>query len=189
MMMRGITILLWPYVAVALMDKLGKLCLGCEGIVCRETKEMYRFVVNFIQKKCPALNLKDVKIGSADQFSDQEDFVEFGFTNAVYVIDCRYLMNLGLADHFGWLGEEKSRGHLIQMINAQSEYKFEQVTSSAKYLLASIVPCDQDLENKLDTFIERKNTMLFTSYKQYLVVMVGWVVPSVNVITQVCWCT
>ena len=87
MMMRGIITLLWPYVTVALMYELGKMCLGCEGIVCGETKEMYRFVVNFIRKKCPALNLKDVKIVSANNLLDQEDFVKFGFTNAVYVID------------------------------------------------------------------------------------------------------
>ena len=117
---------------------------------------MYRFVVNFIRKKCPTLNLKDVKIVSADQFLDQDDFVKFGFTNAVYTIDRWYLINSGLADHFGRPGEEKLRGHLIQMINAQSEYEFEQVISSAKNLLECTVPRDQDLESKLDTFIDKK---------------------------------
>ena len=31
--------------------------------------------------------------------------------------------------------------------------------------------------------------MLFTSYKQYMVIVVAWVVSSVNVITRVCWFT
>ena len=60
MMMRGINTLLWPYVAIALMDEFGELCIGCEGIVCGEILDMYRFVVEFVRKNCPKLIFEDI---------------------------------------------------------------------------------------------------------------------------------
>ena len=72
MMMRGINTLLFPYAAITLMDEFGELCLGCEGMVCGETYEMYSFIVQFVARECPGMPLSKVKIVSADGFFSQD---------------------------------------------------------------------------------------------------------------------
>ncbi len=71
MMMHGINSLLWPYFGITLMDEFGKLCLGCEKIVCGETNKMYQFVVNFMKKNCPGLSFDDVKLVAANKCIDR----------------------------------------------------------------------------------------------------------------------
>ena len=96
MMMRGINTLLWPYVAVTMIDKLGQICLGCKGFACGKRIDMYRFVVDFIRESCPGLDLSKVKIVAADQFMTQENVRAFGFSNANFVMDRWHLLLSGL---------------------------------------------------------------------------------------------
>ena len=47
-MKRGINILLWLYLAVAMNNDLEQICVGCNAIVSAERKEAFDFVVKFI---------------------------------------------------------------------------------------------------------------------------------------------
>ena len=37
---RDINTCLWPYTSTTMLNELGKACLGCEGLVCREKRRM-----------------------------------------------------------------------------------------------------------------------------------------------------
>ena len=156
MMMRGINTLLWPYTAIALMDEFGELCIGCEGVVCGETIDMYGFVCSFIRESCPNLIFEDVKFVSADQFLSQEDIVAFGFTNAHFVMDHWHLREKGLKDRFGSTGEELLKGHLHKMLSSFTEEEFDSIVNSARGLLMAQVPRDGALESKFETFVQLK---------------------------------
>ena len=125
MMMRGTNTLLFPYVAITLMDEFGELCLGCEGMVCGETYKMYSFIVQFVARECPGMPLSKVKIVSADGFFSQDYVRSLGFENANYVMDRWHLKESGLRDYFGRGGEELLHDHLMHMLNACSQTQFE----------------------------------------------------------------
>ena len=164
MMMRGINTLLWPYVALSLMDEFGELCIGCEGIVCGEHEEMYSFMIQFIAKSCPGRSLAEVQIVSADRFFTPKFVRDLGFINAVYIIDRWHLTSSGLDDIFGKQGADYLRGHLIQMIDANSEAQFDSVVVSANELLSTLSPRDEALETKFKDFVAMKH-----NYSSYLI--------------------
>ena len=62
MMMRGINTLSWPYVAAAMYDDDDKLVIGCEGILCGETVDMYRYLSKFLSDFSPCCPLADVEV-------------------------------------------------------------------------------------------------------------------------------
>ncbi len=106
------------------MDEFGYLFIGEKGIVCDETVEMYRFVINFMRKKCPNLYLEDVLIISTDQILDQGLITGFGFVNTLFVIYHWHLKETGLVNHFGQVGAKNLCAHLDRMTNAPSEPLF-----------------------------------------------------------------
>ena len=114
MMMRGIDKLFWPYVSLALYNELGKLCLGCEGIVCGETLEMYVAVANFVHDNCPKLPKEDVLIVAADKFLTTVNVQkDMGFSNAMRLIDRYHLTDSIILPNM--FGEKYNvlQGHLI----------------------------------------------------------------------------
>ncbi len=111
------------------MDEFGKLCIGAEGIMCGETAEMYRFVVEFVRKNFPNLSLEDVVIVSKDLFLEQGLIVGFGFLNALFIIDHSNLNETGLANNFGQAGTEKLHAHLNCTISTPTESLFEEIVN------------------------------------------------------------
>jgi len=60
MMMCGTNTLSWPYVAAAMYDDDDKLVVGCEGILCGETVNIYRCLSKFLSDFSPHCSLAGV---------------------------------------------------------------------------------------------------------------------------------
>ena len=167
MMKRGLNTLLWPYVAVSLYDEDMKFCIACEGILCGEQVDMYRFVADFLAASAPGRPLSLVNIIAGDGFFDQEMIIKLGFTNAKFIMDHFHLYisaNPGLAKIFGKGGYELLKGHLIKMIQSTSEDDFCSVLDSARQLLQAQNTRNGQLESDLESFAEKRE-----SYAQYCI--------------------
>ena len=158
MMKRGINKLLWPYVGVAMYDEMRKLCVACEGVVCGERSDMYRFVAEFLAESSPLRKLEDVKIVAGDAFFSQELVTSLGFLNAILVLDRWHLLDSGLEKMFGKTGYEMLKGHVVGMVQSNSLEEFESFLMQAKIVLQSKEPRDGSLETTLQKFADnRKN--------------------------------
>ena len=71
-MKRGINTLLWPYFSVTMYDKMSKICIACEGILCGEQEDMYQFACDFLGAASPKRPLYEVKVVAGDGFFDQD---------------------------------------------------------------------------------------------------------------------
>ena len=163
MMKRGLNTLLWPYVAVTLYDETGGLCLACEGIVCGERIDMYKFVVDFIGESASGRSKEEVMIVAGDGFFDQKMCNDtLGFTNAAYITDVWHLLDQGLCKLFGKSGYILLKGNLDGMVNANSEIEFEEYLNSARAVLLSQDKPDQDLMKTLEDFASSRQT--YASY-------------------------
>ena len=105
-MIRVINTLSWPYVAASMYDDDDKLVVGCEGILCAETVNMYRCLPKFLRDFSPHRLLADVEVMSGDGFFDQKMAWDLGFTNAKFITDQYHLINSGLSRKFGKGGSE-----------------------------------------------------------------------------------
>ena len=131
----------------------------------KSQEDMYRFVANFLAEAAPGRLLSSVMVLEGDGFFDQEMIVNLGFTNARFVMDHFHLYispNPGLAKMFGKRGFELLKGHLIQMIQANSEEEFDSIVESARQKLHAQTPRDQQMESDLNTFAGK-----WESYAQY----------------------
>ena len=162
MMPRGINILLWQYVSVAMYNELNQVCLGCEGIILWEKKKAYAFLVQFLAKNTPKLKLEDVKVVSGDGFFNQAMIEEFGYVNAKFIADWYHLFDSGLDKLFGKACKKLLDGHLPQLIKAESEAHFEHVLASAFTLLKSQPSPNAQWEHDLQQFADLRST-----YAQY----------------------
>ena len=162
MMPRGINILLWQYISVAMYNELDQVCLGCEGIILWEKKKAYAFLVQFLAKNTPKLKLEDVKVISGDGFFDQAMIEEFGYVNARFIADWYHLFDSGLDKMFGKACKKLLDAHLPQLIKAESEAHFEHVLASAFSLLRSQPSPNAQWEHDLQKFADLRST-----YAQY----------------------
>ena len=163
MMKRGLNTLLWPYVAVTLYDETGGLCVACEGIVCGERIDMYKFVADFIGENAPGRSKEEVLIVAGDGFFDQKMCNDtLGFTNAAYITDVWHLLDQGLCKLFGKSGYILLKGNLDGMVNANSEIEFEEYLNSAQTVLLSQDKPDQELKKTLEDFASNRRT--YASY-------------------------
>ena len=159
MMKRGLNTLLWPYFAVTLYDETGGLCVACEGIVCGERIDMYKFVADFIGESAPGRSKEDVMIVAGDGFFDQEMCNDtLGFTNAAYITDVWHLLDQGLCKLFGKSGYTLLKGNLDGMVKANSEAEFEGYLNDAKNVLRSQDKPNQNLMKTLVDFASRRQT-------------------------------
>ena len=62
---------LWPYMSVAMYNKMRMLCLGCEGIMCGERADAYEFMSRFLIKNLPDRPLEDVNAVAGDGLFNQ----------------------------------------------------------------------------------------------------------------------
>ena len=158
MMMRGINTLSWPYVAAAMYDDDDKLVIGCEGILCGETVDMYRCLSTFLSDFSPRRSLADVEVVSGDGFFDQKMVCDLGFTNAKFIMDQYHLIDSGLSRKFGKSGSDLLKGHLLRMIHAPTKDDFENTLMSAKDLLISLLPRNGQYESDLEEFAQLRET-------------------------------
>ena len=158
MMKRGLNKLLWPYAGVAMYDDMQQLCLACEGVLCGERTDMYKFIADFLATSTPLRTLADVKIVAGDGFFDQELVEKLGFSNATFILDRWHLLDSGLEKMFGKSGYEKLKGHLVRMIESNSKEDFDSFFTAAWGLLKSMEQRDGQLETTLLKFGDmRKN--------------------------------
>ena len=160
MMKRGLNTLLWPYVAVSMYDEDMKLCIACEGILCKEKVDMYKLVADFTADSAPGRPLSEVNVVAGDSFFDQDMIVEFGFVNASFIMDHFHLYissNPGLAKIFGKAGYELLKGHLVSMIQANSEEDFDSVVDAARQLLHVQTPRNGQIESDLKKFANKRS--------------------------------
>ena len=101
MMKRGLNTLLWPYCAVTMYDEHMEICVACEGILCGEREDMYKFMAQFLSESAPGRPLSEVNIVAGDGFFDQQMIVEMGFIKAQYITDRWHLLDSGLCKRFG----------------------------------------------------------------------------------------
>jgi hypothetical protein len=173
MMKRGLNTLLWPYNAVVMYNELNKICIACEGILCGEQVEMYQFVSSFLAESVPGRPLSTVKIVAGDGYFDQEMIFNFGFTNAVFLMDQFHLLDSGLAEYFGITWHALLKSHLQSMIHAKNEEDFNDVLNAAIHLVRAQPVRDGIIEQKLQDFAAKRS-----SYAQYCIDLIpgnrGW---------------
>lgn len=167
MMKRGLNTLLWPYCAVVMYDEHMKICVGCEGILCGEREDMYKFIAQFLSQFAPGRPLSDVNIVAGDGFFDQEMIFEMGFVNAQFITDQWHFLESGLCKKFGKRAYELLQQHLKQMVKAATEEEFEEVLRLANVLLRAQQPREMQMEKDLEDFAELRNT-----YAEYLIAQV-----------------
>ena len=164
MMKRGINTLLWPYFSVTMYDEMSKICIACEGILCGEREDMYQFACDFLGAASPKRPLSEVKVVAGDGFFYQDLVRRLGFCDACYVADQWHLLDSGLKFFLGSSGNELLRGHLVNLVKAQSKAEFDSTLDAAFFILQNLIPRNGDLEAKLSDFAMRK-----TSYATYLI--------------------
>ena len=91
-MKRDINVLLWPYMAVTMLNELGNVCVGCEGIMLSEREEAYQAMLDF-QTNHTRRSKHEVYGISADGILNQQVVDKFGFSNAKYVADYWHLFH------------------------------------------------------------------------------------------------
>ena len=91
-MKRDINYLLWPYMAVTMLNEMGNVCVGCEGIMLSEREEAYEAMLNF-QINNTRRTKDEVHGLSADGILNQEVIERFGFSKTKYVSDYWHLFH------------------------------------------------------------------------------------------------
>ena len=86
-MKRAINKWLWPYMAITMYNELNQMCLGCEGIMCGEREDAYRFMCAFVLKYSPGRLAVDVYAVAGDGFFSQQMIEDFGFIAAKFIMD------------------------------------------------------------------------------------------------------
>jgi len=156
MMKRKLNTLLWPYTAVTMYDENMKICLACEGILCGERYDMYKFLADFLGESAPYRPLSNVNIVAGDGFFDQQMIEDLGFVNAHYITDQWHLFDSGLQKMFGNVGYTILKHHLVKMVKATSEDAYEETLRSAYALLREHPSRDGQMEKDLTTFASRR---------------------------------
>ena len=167
MMKRDINTLLWPYTAVTMLDEAKQVCVVCEGIVSGERLDMYAAQSKFLSKFAPSRPLSMVDVIAADGFFDQLTVRKLGFENARFIQDHFHLYDSGLLKIFGKSGYEQLQSHLVQMIKAQSESRFNEVYQSGLDLLSNDGQTDGELLGNFKKFSSRKE-----EYAEYCIAMI-----------------
>ncbi|KAL7525422.1 hypothetical protein ACHAWF_002523, partial [Thalassiosira exigua] len=157
MMKKGMSSLLWMYLAVAMYDESKRICIGCEGMLIGEREDMYAFVASFLSKHSPGRPLSSVLIVSGDNFFNKKTIHEFGFVNAHYFTDRWHLLDSGLREMFGMKCYEMLKSYLKAMIYAKTKSAFEETTRAAKEYLLNLNPRNAEHEVALDKFISQKD--------------------------------
>ena len=67
-MKRGINKLLWPYLAVTLLNDLNKVCVACESIMMAERDQAHIAVMDFVIKSAPKRTRENVYVIAGDVF-------------------------------------------------------------------------------------------------------------------------
>ncbi|KAL7544230.1 hypothetical protein ACHAWF_016691 [Thalassiosira exigua] len=157
MMKKGMSSLLWMYLAVAMYDESKRICIGCEGMLIGEREDMYAFVASFLSKHSPGRPLSSVLIVSGDNFFNEKKIHEFGFVNAHYFTDRWHLFDSGLREMFGQKCYDMLKSHLKAMIYAKTKCAFEDTANAAKEYLLNLNPRNAEHEVALDKFISKKD--------------------------------
>ncbi|KAL7547361.1 hypothetical protein ACHAWF_011956 [Thalassiosira exigua] len=138
MMKKGMSSLLWTYVAVAMYDESNRVCLGCDGMLIGERDDMYAFLARFLGKHSPCRPLSDVLIVAGDKYI------------------ARKFIHSGLQSMFGQQACDLLKGQFNQMIYARTESLFQEAASAAKNLLIHRRPRNAKHEEALSEFISQK---------------------------------
>ena len=67
-MKRKTNVHLWPYMAIALVDELGRVCVGCEALCIQERHEAYQFVISSAFQMAPNVSPQSIKSVFSDEF-------------------------------------------------------------------------------------------------------------------------
>ena len=98
---RAINKWIWLYMSARLYSEHRKMCLACEGIVCGERHDVYKFLCQFLINNSPGQLPTEVILVAGGGFFNQEMVKCFGFFIAKYLMDWFHLFNTGLTDTFG----------------------------------------------------------------------------------------
>ena len=151
MMKRGINKLLWPYSAVSMYNDLEQVCVGCEGIMCAERFEAYKFMTAFLVKNTPNRPIENVNVVAGDGFFNEKMVNDLGFINANFIDDYFHLFDSVLPDHFGKYYPHL-KPHLQQMSNALSKENFEHAVKMGTNILQQMTPRNAEVEFKFVSF-------------------------------------
>ncbi len=135
---------LWPYVSVAMYNKMRQSCVVCEGISYREKKQINEFLCDFLLRNERQMLFGSINVVAGDVFFSPEVIAELGFPNAKFLYHQWHLLNTGLRGMF-LMSYELLMSHLVSMIHALSESDFEQMLLSDNNLLDA-----QNSKNKQD---------------------------------------
>jgi hypothetical protein len=151
-MKREINKWLWPYMSIAMYNEHKIMCLGCEGIMCGERFDGYKFMCNFPIRNTPGHHPVEVHVFSGDGFFDQVMVRDLVFQHARYLKDWFHLLFTGLTDMFGQYGEELLKDELNQMVRARKKEYLTQAKMSATTKLHQISPRNMLIEQKFELF-------------------------------------
>ena len=130
---------------------------------------MYKFVTDFLADSAPGCPLSEVDVVAGDGFFDQDMIVEFGFVNATFIMDhFRLYVSSNLAKIFCKAGYKLLKGHLVKMIQANSEEEFDSVVDTARKFLHAQTPKNGQIKSDPEIFSNKQS-----SYAQYCLDMIA----------------
>ena len=156
-MMRELNTLNWPYFAITLNNEIGKVCVGCEALMCSERLEAYSFMLNSCFEMCPGRKKKDVLVVSGDGFFNQQLLLKWGLINAKFIFDYWHLFDSIFRKRFPNEGFfTMLEGNLRLMVNAFNEDSFFEAYNNAKRQLQNMNRRNIKAEEVLDKIASEK---------------------------------
>ena len=168
-MKRGLNTLLWPYIAVTMMNELQQICVACEAIMMAEHIEAYRFIIQFLSKNAPKRTLDDILVVSGDGFFTTDNIKSYlGLNHAHFVQDHYHLFDSTLEKRFGKSIFGTIKQNLLDMANASNETAFNSAYNNAMHVLQHLLTGrNLDAENELDRFKNEKVSYATFRLKSY----------------------
>ena len=172
-MKRGLNTLLWPYLAITMLNELKQVCVACEAVMIGERIDAYKFMITFLSNNAPGRLLKDIYVVTGDGFFTQSNVRNIlGLTNAHLIQDHYHLFDSGLKHRFGKATYSILKDDLLAMANAFSEEAFELSFSKAMSVLQTKQGGrDLSLENELKTFADERDTYAVYMLKTFKATM------------------
>ena len=144
--------LLWPYVACVFRDTDMKISVGVEGFVCRESVDLYKYIVDSLFDMAPLSNRGDVLVVHADGRLNQTIVTnDLRLPNARFVEDHWHIINTKFPKDYGFIYENNMRT-FNGLLNSRSEEQYLHRVDEIKTLLSN----RRSLLDKFEEFITRK---------------------------------
>lgn len=152
--------LFWPYSSVCMYNEMNKVCVGCESIILGETKDSYKFMIDFMCESAPGRKRDEIDVVAGDGFFNQGMITDyFQLPNDQFLADHYHLHKYVLKERFG----DKYnllKDDLTFMVTSQTSGGFDAALRRAKLKLMLNNTIDSENTEKLQKLASEKNSYI-----------------------------